>query len=109
MHRRCAGLSESHFKSYVNSDIPFYCPYCQLANQADKIKSLKATIQSLQERITILNNKASIAVNPTCVQPTNVASETSGHIKESQPVPSTSDRHSTLLHHAGKPTQLIIL
>ena len=58
----------------------------------------------MQESIAILDNKASIAVNPTCVQPTNVASETPGHAKESQPVPSTSDQHGTLLHHASKPT-----
>ena len=80
----CTGLSESHFKI---CDTPFTVLIVNWpCNQAEVIKSLKATAIESQF-IAILNNKASITVNPTSDQLTN---ETSYHVKESQPVSSIS-------------------
>ena len=41
MHRRCAGLSESHFKIYVNSDISFIVLIVNWPTKLTKLNHLK--------------------------------------------------------------------
>ena len=58
LHRRCAELSKPLFASLEKSIDPFYCPHCQLQNLTTEISTLKATINSLNERITALQSTA---------------------------------------------------
>ena len=44
------------FASLEKSTDPFYCPHCQLQNLTTEISTLKATINSLYERITTLQS-----------------------------------------------------
>ena len=59
LHRRCAGLSKSAFKSVSNSTDPFYCPYCRLKAYEAQLLDLKSTLCAVTAELSKLKNKFS--------------------------------------------------
>ena len=60
LHRQCAGLSKVVFKSFQDSDKPFYCPHCRISNYEAQFNNMKSTIASLEQRVNSLENQVSV-------------------------------------------------
>ena len=57
LHRRCAGLSTIIFNELTNSKVPFCCPHCCLKTNKNELAILKASIASLENKISNLEDQ----------------------------------------------------
>ena len=63
LHRKCARLPKPIFDSIRLSEIPFYCPFCRLANYECLFNDMKATIASLEHKVSQLEKNSTPAIN----------------------------------------------
>ena len=57
LHRRCAGLSTIIFNELTNSKVPFCCPHCRLKTNENELAILKASVASLENKISNLEDQ----------------------------------------------------
>uniref|UniRef100_A0A1X7U142 Zinc finger PHD-type domain-containing protein n=1 Tax=Amphimedon queenslandica TaxID=400682 RepID=A0A1X7U142_AMPQE len=96
MHRLCAGISKSAFRSLSSSLDPFFCPYCRLDFQAKEITSLKEKISDLSSTVSNLSSLVSdLSQKLSSVFPTTRAP---AHSSDQPPARSSSD------HPSARPT-----
>ena len=67
LHRQCARLSKVVFKSFQNSDKPFYCPHCHINNYETQLNNMKSTITSLEQTVISLETQGTNLQQPTAV------------------------------------------
>ena len=65
LHRQCAGLSKVVFKSFQNSEKPFYCPHCRINNCETQFNNMKSTITSLEQKVISLESQVANLQQPT--------------------------------------------
>ena len=68
MHRRCAGLSTILFNELVNSKAPFCCPHCRLKTNESELATLKASVASLENKISNLEDRFKAMAKDTPVK-----------------------------------------
>ena len=59
IHRQCAGLSQTLYKIFEESDEPFYCPHCRLVSQDKQLRELKNMVDALSKEVVSLKTVAS--------------------------------------------------
>ena len=85
LHRRCAGLSKSAFKS-SNSTDPFYCPYFRLKAHEAQLLELKTTLCAVTAELSELKDKFSIRGGPSCSSKGDLSANSATIVSISPPV-----------------------
>ena len=103
LHRKCAGLPKPIFDSIRLSETPFHCPFCRLANYECLFNDMKATIASLEHKVSQLEKNSTPAIN-TVRSVSNTSNEphdstlVTPQTKETLPDHSIQDMVATLLN-----------
>ena len=103
LHRKCAGLPKPIFDSIRLSETPFHCPFCCLANYECLFNDMKATIASLEHKVSQLEKNSTPAIN-TFRSLSNTSNEphdstlVTPQTKETLPDNSIQDMVATLLN-----------
>ncbi len=56
LHRCCAGLTKTNFVTICDSDEPYFCANCKLANQSKEIAELKDMVTAVSLAFTELKS-----------------------------------------------------